>query len=253
MIRISTRSAVVGAVLLIMLAFSAVPGSATRPLRHDDGTPATPSCLPATPHAAPTADGTPVSGNAADYPFDLVFIDALVFHQETAVAMAEIARTSSERFEVIDLADAVITVQASDLVQLRAWRSAWYPDADPVPANVIAGLVDQGSMMVGGMSGSAEISITQDTGVALQRLCTPDGPFDRAFLSELIPLHQRAIGMARLALDRAEHAELRALADSVVTTHERELAQMTSWLAQWYPAEAVTGVEDVPAEETPPA
>jgi uncharacterized protein (DUF305 family) len=123
----------------------------------------------------------------------------------------------------------------ADITQLRAWRAAWYPDPGPVPANVVAGMGDEGLMTSGALGGSGETTMAEDTAVAVQRLCAPDGPFDLAFLTEMIPIHQRAVGMARLAIDRAEHAELKALADEIVMVQEIEVGQMITWLAEWYP------------------
>src|SRR5215204_220293 len=89
---------------LIALAIVAIPkyGSAAR-LSHlqESETPAVGDCMPVPEGATP--DATPAAaGNAADYPFDLVFIDAMLFNHEASVAMAEIARQSSERPEILD-------------------------------------------------------------------------------------------------------------------------------------------------------
>ena len=234
---------------LIALAIVAVPiyGSAAR-LSHlqESGTPAVGACIPgpggATPDATPAA-----AGNAADYPFDLVFIDAMLFNHEASVAMAEIARQSSERPEILGLADGIISTQVGDITQFRAWRSAWYPNADPVPANVVTGLGDEGLMTSGALSAVGETSMADDTANAIQRLCAPTGPFDMAFLTESIPIQQRAVGMARLALERAEHAELQALAEEIVTVQEAEVSKMISWLAEWYPQSPTAPGDGTPA------
>lgn len=59
-------------------------------------------------------------------PFDLAFIDAMVAHHEQAVAAAEIIRTSSQRQELIGLADVIIEAQQREIEQLLAWRETWY-------------------------------------------------------------------------------------------------------------------------------
>lgn len=222
---------------LVALALVAGPahGSAHQlPDRHESGTPIPGPC--ALPPSGPTPEATPAeAGNASDYPFDLVFIDAMLFNHEVSVAMAEIARQASERQEILNLADGVIKTHVDDIIQLRAWRTAWYPDAEPVPTNVVTGLGDEGQMTSGALGGSAETSLADDTAFAVQRLCAPDGPFDLAFLAEMIPVRQRAVGMARLALERAEHAELKTLAQEIVTAQEAEISQMIAWLAEWYP------------------
>ena len=233
----SLRRVIVG---LLAVAIVAVPvsGSAGRlSHRQENAIPDPGPCgsvTAATPDAH-DADADSPAGNAADYSFDLVFIDAMLFNLETSVAMAEIARRMSERPEILGLADGIISTQVGDITQLRAWRSAWYPDADPVPANVVTGLGDEGLMTSGALSGSGETSMADDVATAFQRLCAPEGPFDLTFLTEVIPIQQRAVGMARLALERAEHAEVQALAQEILTVQESEANQMITWLAEWYP------------------
>lgn len=58
--------------------------------------------------------------------------------------------------------------------------------------------------------------------------------FDQAFLSEMLMHHGGAIDMAQIALDRAEHAELKQLAQTIVEAQQAEQAQMRGWLTQWY-------------------
>jgi uncharacterized protein (DUF305 family) len=48
-------------------------------------------------------------------------------------------------------------------------------------------------------------------------------PTDRAFARAMIPHHQSAVAMAKLAGDRAQHAELKALAQDIVTTQTAEI------------------------------
>jgi uncharacterized protein (DUF305 family) len=232
------RRVIVGLVALALIAIPAYVSAARLPMRQDNGTPAPGPCAPVPSSATPAASPV-VAGNASDYPFDLVFIDAMLFNLEATVAMAEIARQTSERQQVLDIVDGIISTQVGDITQLRAWRTAWYPDADPVPANVVTGLGDEGLMTSGALSGSGETSLADDTATAVQRLCAPDGPFDLAFLAEMIPLQQRAVGMARLALDRAEHAELKALAEEIVMVQDADVSQMIAWLAEWYPPDSL--------------
>lgn len=50
---------------------------------------------------------------------------------------------------------------------------------------------------------------------------------DRAFVSQMIPHHESAIEMARIASERAEHEELRELADEIVTSQSSEIETLT--------------------------
>ena len=57
---------------------------------------------------------------------------------------------------------------------------------------------------------------------------------DRVFIEQMIPHHQDAIDMGNLALVRAEHPEIRQLAENVIRDQSREISQMRSWYKAWY-------------------
>jgi len=51
---------------------------------------------------------------------------------------------------------------------------------------------------------------------------------DAAFVADMTAHHEGAIEMARIAQDRAEHAEIRKLADDIVAAQENEISTMKS-------------------------
>lgn len=67
---------------------------------------------------------------------------------------------------------------------------------------------------------------------------THDADFDRGFLSRLIAHHGGAIDMAKIAYDRAEHPELKQLAQNIIAAQQAEQVKMRGWLDQWYPNHA---------------
>ncbi|MBA3960131.1 MAG: DUF305 domain-containing protein [Chloroflexi bacterium] len=58
--------------------------------------------------------------------------------------------------------------------------------------------------------------------------------FDQAFIDMMVPHHQSASEMAKLAQDRAEHEELKTLAGEIIEAQEAEIAQMKSWREEWF-------------------
>ena len=55
------------------------------------------------------------------------------------------------------------------------------------------------------------------------------GDIDRHFIEQMIPHHEDAVAMAELALTRAEHPELRGLAETIIRDQTREIDQMETW------------------------
>lgn len=51
---------------------------------------------------------------------------------------------------------------------------------------------------------------------------------DAAFVNDMVPHHESAVEMARLARTRAEHLEIRRLADDVIAAQNREIETMQS-------------------------
>lgn len=70
-----------------------------------------------------------------------------------------------------------------------------------------------------------------------------DGSMDAMFIVGMVPHHEDAIEMAELALTRAEHPELKALAQRIIDTQSAEVEQMEEWYLDWYG-------EEVPADDS---
>jgi len=61
-------------------------------------------------------------------PFDRAFIDAMIPHHESAIAMANVALQESENGEIRNIARDIVSAQKREIAQLRSWRQQWYPE-----------------------------------------------------------------------------------------------------------------------------
>lgn len=65
---------------------------------------------------------------------------------------------------------------------------------------------------------------------------------DRHFIEQMIPHHEDAIKMAELALKKAEHPEIKMLAEAIIENQTKENEEMRDWYQNWF-TEAVPEAE----------
>lgn len=69
---------------------------------------------------------------------------------------------------------------------------------------------------------------------------------DRAFVAQMIPHHRSAVDMARIATERAEHQELRDLADEIIRAQSSEIETLTKLDGRFQAASIEPGDRGVP-------
>lgn len=159
-----------------------------------------------------------------DAEFDLRFIDGMILHHQGAVVMAEAVLEHSEREELRQLAQAVITAQQGEIDQMQQWRQEWYPDASAEPVMYHARM---GHSMAMTPEMQAAMMMDGDLGTA-------DAEFDLRFINAMIPHHEGALAMAEQALENSDRTELQELARNILATQQTEIDQMEEWRQDWY-------------------
>ena len=162
--------------------------------------------------------------NDTDQPFDQLFLDQMIMHHQGAVMSAQMMIADSQRPELRDLAQRIITAQQREIDQMRTWRDTWYGVAGTGANPRMMG----GGMMGGGMMGGM---MNRDQ---MRQMMGANADFDRMFLQMMIPHHEAAITMAQQALAQAEHVEIKTLAQGIVTTQQTEITEMQGYLRDWY-------------------
>jgi hypothetical protein len=83
-----------------------------------------------------------------------------------------------------------------------------------------------------GMMGDDDRGMTMDDMIDDLQGKTGDD-FDAAFIEGMIVHHEGAIDMAKQAQVSAKHAEIKAMAEGIITAQQKEIDQMTQWEKDW--------------------
>ena len=159
------------------------------------------------------------SPNAASAPYDLQFIDTMTHHHQGAVEMAKMALTKSQNEELKKFAQKIIDDQKKEIAQMKDWREKWY-GGKPMAMNMeMPGMADSMKMMAGDEMKKMEAATGKD--------------FDVHFLDMMTPHHAGAITMAKEALTKAEHSEIKTLANQIIKAQEAEIKMMADWKTKW--------------------
>jgi len=71
-------------------------------------------------------------------------------------------------------------------------------------------------------------------------------PFDRVFIDMMVPHHQGAVEMAKLAQQRGERPEIKQMADAIIRAQNDEISKMKSWRKEWYGSDQTPPMNKMP-------
>ncbi len=174
----------------------------------------------------PSTQNTPPQGMMMHHQMDEHFISMMIPHHEQAVEMADLAISRAKRTEIKKLAIAIKKDQTREIEQMRTWYKQWYGKE---PTQAMAGMMG----MMGRKQGMMGRSMHPHRSMHLDTLKNASD-FDQEFIREMIPHHQMAVMMARMAINRATHPEIHNLAQSIIKTQTAEIEQMRQWYQAWY-------------------
>jgi uncharacterized protein (DUF305 family) len=60
-------------------------------------------------------------------------------------------------------------------------------------------------------------------------------PYDLQFLDTMVAHHQGAVDMAGPCTSRAQHAEIKTLCADIISSQQKEIADMKAWRDKWFP------------------
>ncbi len=160
--------------------------------------------------APPAAANAPASDRRAAR-FEVAFMREMIDHHQMGVHMAHPCIEKAVHSDLRRLCRSIARVQAAEIKQMQKWLRDWYR-ADHEPSMDHAG--HHRDMQT------------------LERLT--GAKFEVAFLEMMIEHHLPAVEEGLECLEEAEHAQLKRLCQSIVTSQVREINQMQVWLCTWY-------------------
>jgi uncharacterized protein (DUF305 family) len=176
--------------------------------------------------------------------FDRAFLVQMSMHHAVAVMMARPVVANASHPELRELAQSIIADQTREIAQMSQWSADWYgaPIPDPVAMmDAMGGAPPSGGHEGHGMPSMSKpqgqgmpMSPMDDMSMMADLWELPPARLEATFMSLMIPHHQGAIDMARLVPDRANHQELKDLAQAIVQSQGEEIDRMNGWLTSWY-------------------
>ncbi|MBA2518488.1 MAG: DUF305 domain-containing protein [Chloroflexia bacterium] len=196
-----------------------------------EATPSTYSCdaLPAGAASTPALDqgmmdetetASPAAGMEMDMDIDVLYIDMMIPHHASIIALADAAlpRLTDERLQQI--AQAIIDIQTAEIEELGNLRAEIAGSAMPMP-------MDDTSMgmmmeMMPGMGSMEEMATQMDPAAQVTAFCEADNP-DLAFIDLTIPHHESAIAASEAVVAQSIDDEILAFAERVIADQQAEI------------------------------
>ena len=162
--------------------------------------------------APATAGGESASFNDAD----IEFLQQMIPHHEQATEMAELVGDRTERTELVEFAEKIISDQTGEIDQMRSL------------------LEDAGAEEAGGGHAGMEGMAGQMDDSEMSELEGLNGDeFDLAFLEMMTRHHEGAIEMAQTVAADGENGEVAQLAADIIEAQQAEIEQMAGWQEEW--------------------
>jgi uncharacterized protein (DUF305 family) len=143
---------------------------------------------------------------------DLDFAQGMIPHHQGAIDMAKVVLQFGKDPDIRKLAEGVVKAQAGEIAFMNDWLAKTDKVTLPVSPESAKGNSDAMSAMMKNM------------------MVLYTGNADVDFAKGMIPHHQGAIDMAKVALQYAKDPALLKLAADIVSAQEGEIGFMTDWL-----------------------
>jgi uncharacterized protein (DUF305 family) len=148
--------------------------------------------------------------------FEIYWMSQMIAHHNIAVDMANFVLKNGKDAKVKKAAQEIVKVQSLEVKQMTGWLKSWYNAKSDAA---------QMKLMATDMQPMVDASQGKMPGHDVVM-----GDPDKNFLENMIPHHQSAVDMAKLALKKALRPELKKFAQGVITVQSKEIMQYQTWL-----------------------
>jgi uncharacterized protein (DUF305 family) len=159
----------------------------------------------------------------ASIEFDQLYIDMMMPHHESIIALAQAAQDRLTDDRLVAIAENIVSSQLAEVEELRGYREQWYgsPEGMPMDPSMMGMMME----MMPGMGDTTAMQEMMDPNALVASFCGAEDP-DLAFIDLTIPHHQMAITASEAALEQATHDEIRKIAERVIQDQQREIDEL---------------------------
>ena len=157
-----------------------------------------------------------VAQQMSDMPYDLHFIDMMIMHYQEGIEMAELAQSKAQNAKVKAFATKAAADQKQDIEELQGHRNHWYAGKPIMDHSMRESMMQQ-------MHPDMKMDM-EDTRRKLR--ATNGAAFDRLFLDTMIHHYVMGVDMAKEAVSKGEHAEIKEFAQQSVTKQTAGIDEM---------------------------
>lgn len=160
--------------------------------------------------ASPVAASSPAPAKSTAK-FEVDFLSGMIDHHAMATHMAAVCLDEAVHSELRAMCEQIIADQSGEIEEMQSQLGDWYGvmHAPEMKPNEMRNM----ERRMGSLSGAE---------------------FEIVFMKSMIRHHRRALVEAGRCVDRAFHSELRDMCEEMIEMQSAEIAQLQSWLCEWY-------------------
>lgn len=139
--------------------------------------------------------------------FEAAYLAMMIQHHQDGVKMAEMVPNKGKSDKLKQMAKKIVADQQKEIGQMTGWLKQWHnksPKDHSMPADSMK-MMEMDMKALSGAQGEE---------------------FDKMFAEQMARHHDGAISMARIAVNKAEHKEVKDMAKKIISSQTEERQQL---------------------------